>query len=372
MISVWSVLSASLWFSVACLLLMLLRKHTNFLLRYGTAAWSAAILLTVVRLLLPLDLEYMIVLRSYRVLPVLREAMEYELTAGLTVKRLLAWLWLGGTLVWLGCVVFGMIRDDRNLGRAIKAPRSRQLKEAAERCGIPVGMIHVTPAITTPVSMGYIHPAIYLPDRPYVEGDLDLILKHEMTHLAGHDPWLCLGFLLFRCVFWWNPLVHLAQTAVREVLELRCDKTVLAGVEESERLAYVEALCRAGHQTYPGAPRFVGVGTFFAQPGETVTLALRAKMAMDAPAKRDKTALAALALSVALFVVSYVFIPQPAGFFPSAQDDAPPVYGVSPDTSYLKKLPSGEYEFWCDGELVWTISEDMLQDEMFKDLEVVS
>lgn len=173
-------------------------------------------------------------------------------------------------------------------------------------------------------------------------------------------------------VFWWNPLVHFAQTAVREVLELRCDKTVLAGVETSERLAYVEALCRAGHQTYPGAPRFVGMGTFFAQPGETVTLALRAKMAMDAPAKRDKTALAALALSVALFVVSYVFILQPAGFFPSAQDDARPVHAVSPDTAYLKKLPSGEYEFWCDGELVWTISEDMLQDEMFKGLEVVS
>lgn len=371
MISVWSVLSASLWFSVACLLLMLLRKHTNFLLRYGTAAWSAAILLTVVRLLLPLDLEYMIVLRSYRVLPVLREAMEYELTAGLTVKRLLAWLWLGGTLVWLGCVVFGMIRDDRNLGRAIKAPRSRQLKEAAERCGIPVGMIHVTPAITTPVSMGYIHPAIYLPDRPYVEGDLDLILKHEMTHLAGHDPWLCLGFLLFRCVFWWNPLVHFAQTAVREVLELRCDKTVLAGVEESERLAYVEALCRAGHQTYPGAPRFVEVGTFFAQPGETVTLALRAKMAMDAPAKRDKTALAALVLSVALFVVSFVFIPQPASFPEQEPTEAEPMFLTSPSTSYLKKTPSGEYELWSDGKFVFTVSSDMLNDELFQNMEVL-
>ena len=372
MISVWSVLSASLWFSVACLLLMLLRRHTNFLLRYGTAAWSAAILLTVIRLLLPLDSKRMVVLRSYRVLPALRETMEHELTTGLTVNRLLVWLWLGGALVGLGLVARGMIRNDRNLGTAIKAPRSQQLKEAAERCGVPIGMVHVTHAITTPVSAGYIHPAIYLPDRPYVDGDLDWILKHEMTHLAGHDSWLCLGFLLFRCVFWWNPLVHLAQRAVKEVLELRCDKAVLTGVEATDRLAYVEALYRAGHQARPGALRFMGAGTCFAQPGEPAALALRAKMAMDAPAKRDKAALAALALSVALFVVSYVFILQPAGFFPSNQDDARPVHAVSPDTSYLKKLPSGEYEFWCDGELVWTISEDMLQDEMFKDLEVVS
>lgn len=371
MISFWSILSATLWFSAACLLLMLLRKHTKFLLRYGTAAWSATILLTVVRLLLPLDSAYMIVLRSYHVLPALWRAVEHELTAGLSVRRLMRWLWLGGSLVGLGIVVCGAIWDSRRLGAVVRAPRSPQVDEAMERCGIPAGLVHVTPVISTPVAAGLFHPAIYLPDGTYSDRDLDWILKHEMAHITGRDAWLRLGFLLFRCAFWWNPLVHAAQTAVNEVLELRCDKTVLTGVETVDRVSYVEALCRVGRQACPGVPDFVGAGTFV-QPGKLGTLALRANMALNAPAKRDRTAMAALVMSVALFVVSYVFIPQPAAFFEETYADAQPVYAVDPGTSYLGKLPSGEYEFWCGGEHVWTVSEDMLGDEIFQNLEVIS
>lgn len=370
MISVWSVLSASLWFALDCLLLMLLRKHTNFLIRYGTAAWSLATALTVVRLLLPLDCEYMVVLRSYRVLPALQKAMAHELAAGVTVERLLVWIWLGGSLVGVARVAWGMRRDDRRLGAAVKAPHSRQVEEAIERCGVPAGMVHVTPVVTTPVAVGFLHPAIYLPDWTYADGDLDWILKHEMAHLAGHDPWLRLGFLLFRCIFWWNPMVHVAQLSVNEILELRCDKTVLTGIETVDRLSYVEALCRAGRKACPSTPRFTGAGAFV-QPGKVGTLALRVHMALKAPAKRDKAAMAAMALSVALFSVSYLFILQPAGFPKQGPDEPAPIYVVSPGTSYLKKRPSGEYELWCDGQLAGTVSADMLRDEMFSNIKIL-
>lgn len=79
MISIWSLFSSTLWFLLAFLLLFLLRDHTDFLMRHGTTAWSMAVVLTIVRLLLPLDSKRMIVLRSYRLLPKLRRVLNYDL-----------------------------------------------------------------------------------------------------------------------------------------------------------------------------------------------------------------------------------------------------------------------------------------------------
>lgn len=83
MISFWSVLSATLWFALAFLLLGALRGHTNFLMRHGTMAWSMAVVMTLVRLLFPLDSKYMFVIRSYKLLPVLRRALDYQPVAAL-------------------------------------------------------------------------------------------------------------------------------------------------------------------------------------------------------------------------------------------------------------------------------------------------
>lgn len=77
-------------------------------------------------------------------------------------------------------------------------------------------------------------------------------MKHEMTHIAGHDAWLRFAFLMFRCLFWWNPLVHLAQKSLADILELRCDKTVLNNMGTEERAAYVGAMRRAMAQADQG------------------------------------------------------------------------------------------------------------------------
>lgn len=369
MISVWSLFSSTLWFLLAFLLLFLLRGHTDFLMRHGTTAWSIAVVLTIVRLLLPLDVSYMVILRSYTVLPSLDDMLWYEPWPGISIKLVLASLWAVGAMVGLILIACGILRDRRRLGKLPVVPLTPQVQAAIQTCGMDADMIRVAPMLSTPIATGFFRPTVYLPDMEYPQADLVWILKHEMSHIAGRDAWWRLGFLLFRCLFWWNPLVHLAQKSVDDILELRCDKTVLHGVDEAQRLAYGEALCRAAQQTYEGAPSFVGAGTFV-HPRKMESLILRVRIALDEPRRRDPGAILVLILSVALFMTSYVFILQPARLAPDTEDGVTS-YGISTQTSYLKQLPSGDYEFWCDGEFFGTVHADDLQHEMYQGLEVL-
>lgn len=369
MISVWSLISSTLWFLLAFLLLFLLRGHTDFLMRHGTTAWSMAVVLTIVRLLLPLDVSYMVILRSYTVLPLLDDMLRYEPWPSISVKLVLASLWAGGAVVGLILIARGVMRDRRRLGRLPAAPLSPQVQAAIQTCGMDADMVRVVPTITTPIAVGFFRPMIYLPDMEYTEADLVWIFKHELSHIAGRDAWWRLGFLLFRCLFWWNPLAHLAQKSVDDILELRCDKNVLHDVSEADRLAYGEALYRAAQRACADAPSFVGAGTFV-HPRKMETLILRVRTALDEPKRLDKSAAFVLILSLALFVTSYVFILQPAGF-PPGMEDGDELYRISPKAAYLKRTPSGDCELWCDGQLAGLVPADVLDNPIYQNLEVL-
>ncbi len=369
MISFWSVFSASLWFVIASLLLYALRRHENFLMRYGVAVCSIVVILATVRLLLPLDNTRMIVLRSYSALPVLQRMLLHEPIKGVSVERLLAALWLAGALLGLVFILCGLVRDRRRLRRLPSIPPSPRVRSAIQTCGLDETAVRVTPAATVPMAIGLLHPTICLPEGEYTEAELCWILRHEAAHISGRDAWLRLGYLLFRCLFWWNPFAHWGQRFLDDILELRCDKTVLDGANDAERLEYVEALRHMAGQLHQSKLSFVGAGTFV-QAGKAGILALRAKQALDAPRPYGKTVLVTVILSASLFAASYTFIVQPASF-PSGMADGVEITPVFPETSYLKELPSGGYELWCDGEFARYITENMRNDEVYRELEVL-
>jgi beta-lactamase regulating signal transducer with metallopeptidase domain len=81
-----------------------------------------------------------------------------------------------------------------------------------------------------PALLGLMWPKIILPmdfRSRYTRVERLLILHHERTHLRRGDA-ICNGFLaLLRCIFWFNPLVHLASSLFRVDQELACDAAVM-------------------------------------------------------------------------------------------------------------------------------------------------
>jgi TonB family protein len=81
-----------------------------------------------------------------------------------------------------------------------------------------------------PALVGWWRPRIVLPTdfrERYTRGERRLVLAHEISHLRNGDIHAQALASALRCLFWFNPLVHLAAAAFRFDQELACDARVL-------------------------------------------------------------------------------------------------------------------------------------------------
>lgn len=82
-----------------------------------------------------------------------------------------------------------------------------------------------------PALVGLLRPRIVLPadfEHRYSPLERELMFEHERNHLRRGDLWSNTLLALLQCVFWFNPLLHLAAGRFRHDQELACDAAVLA------------------------------------------------------------------------------------------------------------------------------------------------
>jgi beta-lactamase regulating signal transducer with metallopeptidase domain len=80
-----------------------------------------------------------------------------------------------------------------------------------------------------PAVVGFIAPRIVFPSdtSAYSEPELELIRAHEREHVARKDPRAVAVATVLQCLWWFNPLVHLAAGLLRLDQELACDAAVI-------------------------------------------------------------------------------------------------------------------------------------------------
>jgi TonB family protein len=97
-----------------------------------------------------------------------------------------------------------------------------------------------------PAIVGFRHPRIVTPDdfaRRYSHDERKLILTHEQVHIERNDARINALVAAVRCVFWFNPLVHIGANAMRIDQELSCDAEVIDRRPRIRR-AYAETLLK--------------------------------------------------------------------------------------------------------------------------------
>jgi len=78
--------------------------------------------------------------------------------------------------------------------------------------------------------VGWWRSRIVLPEdfrERYTRGERRLVLAHEIAHLRAGDIHAQAFATALRCLFWFNPLVHIAAAQFRFDQELACDAAVL-------------------------------------------------------------------------------------------------------------------------------------------------
>ena len=97
-----------------------------------------------------------------------------------------------------------------------------------------------------PAIVGFRHPRIVTPDdfaRRFSHDERKLILTHEQVHIDRNDARINAFVAVLRCLFWFNPLIHMGAKAMRVDQELSCDAEVIDRRPRVRR-AYAETLLK--------------------------------------------------------------------------------------------------------------------------------
>ena len=249
-LSVFSLLMAVLLSSILILIFYVIRKKRFFIRHFGVFSMTMLYLLCVFRMVLPLELPFTTEINIEPVLnPLISTLYHQEVLIGnQTVKLIEGFivLWIVVTFVLLTRFALRYQVMCRGIGK-LKKQENAQLQQMMDQIqrkqghSIPVRVLYCS-AITSPCSMGLWKKQILLPSEEYSADELYYILLHEYTHFQNHDLAVKMLAYIFRCVFWWNPAVYLLTKDLSQVLEIKCDLTVVSGLNNTEKANYLTVI----------------------------------------------------------------------------------------------------------------------------------
>lgn len=146
----------------------------------------------------------------------------------------LARLWAIGAVVLLGLMAWNRWQLGR-LRATLSAVGSQGLEERAGRLARrlrlcrPVAILE-SPDVRSPVAFGVFRPVLVVPAGFTVEfghWQQEVMLAHELAHLARRDPLWLLACDLLCAVVWWHPAVWIMRRQLRMASELAADESSL-------------------------------------------------------------------------------------------------------------------------------------------------
>jgi beta-lactamase regulating signal transducer with metallopeptidase domain len=135
----------------------------------------------------------------------------------------------GLLLVWLSARWWQVARRVRRSKYSEKL--TAILNETRSRAGVKSAVpVKLTDNLMSPAVCGLFRPVILIPRslaENFSDEQLRVVLLHELVHLRRRDVWLNFLQTLLQIVYWWHPLVWLANARIRRVREEAVDDAVM-------------------------------------------------------------------------------------------------------------------------------------------------
>lgn len=168
-------------------------------------------------------------------------------------------LWQMAGWIWLSCAfllyVFKMVQYARfsskirsGVRRVSEARVLSLLAKTAEEMHIGnKPPVFESPEIQSPMLMGLVKPAVFLPETALQmdDGSLAYVFRHELTHFKRRDllyKWIA---ELILCVHWFNPLAYVMSSRLNRNCELSCDEAVAKELDTEAKRQYGGTLLMA-------------------------------------------------------------------------------------------------------------------------------
>jgi hypothetical protein len=144
-----------------------------------------------------------------------------------TARVVMSVLWLVGTIVATTVLIVSLVRVWR-LARTAEELTDPEWREAADALGARLGLrrsarLLASARVGTPMAAGVWRPLVFLPAtaREWTAECRDVVLAHEMAHLAVRDPLRHLTARLAVACYWFHPLAWLAAREATMARERR-------------------------------------------------------------------------------------------------------------------------------------------------------
>lgn len=146
--------------------------------------------------------------------------------------------WLVAVLLMLGLLIQRLffVKSLIRQSKLADGNLLSQLKQCASKMDMRRKVdIRISPNASSPSVCGLIQPVILMPDNlsdHLSKNQIDAILMHELAHIKRGDLWVNFIQALLQIAYFYNPLLWLANSAIRRIREQAVDEMVLVAMED--------------------------------------------------------------------------------------------------------------------------------------------
>lgn len=373
-ITLFSFVTAVLLSSLLIVALYLSRKSVKTIRMLNFGYLACLYLFCLGRMFFSLELPFAAVIRAPSLMNPLHDVNEANLPmmdGAFWVSDLLLLVWAVGSILLFAQFLIRYHRGKRDIDRLPKQENQVLQKildelQRGNKRRIPIQVLCCS-GLSTPCGIGLLRRQILLPSQEYTEEELFHILRHELQHFQTHDLLVKWMIRVFQCLFWWNPLVYLLGKDMDQVLEIKCDLSVVKNYSRQETLAYMRTIKNQLEQAIhtekivPVASASL-VGNFAMSNVEERFLYLAESLKPNQRKELSKPAFAVL--FVALIMASYSFVLQSSYEAPELDENGEKIQYMQEDEIKLLHKKDGSYQEICQDELVKVpnyIAEEMIE-----------
>ena len=223
------------------------------------------------------------------------------------------------------------------------------------------------PASTNALTVGCIKLRIVMPAVPMTARERELILRHELFHVASGD--VCVKMLVeFVCAMcWWVPFIGTLRKQIASALEFRADRSATQSLHETEKVEYLECLLKISRATQRAA---IPLAVSFAERKANV-LRDRFKLVLDP--EQGTRLFRALTLLLVMVIVLSTFVVFEPRYVPD--DIRTESFALDDGKFFLIRRSDQGFDLYMDGEhivLLDDIPEEFLEFPVFDNLKEAS
>lgn len=346
--TVFSFISAVLWSNAFIITLFGMRKVDKSKQYVGVVSISLLYLLSLCRMVFPLEFDNTIVLESANIYSGIYHFLHSKWILGFSAITffIVTWISVAGLLLVQYTISYykavKQIMDDTVLcGDQEQSILKNVISVTHQR--IIVSLVK-SKNIDIPIGLGILKKFIVLPDYSYRDDELYYILLHEYTHFINRDILVKFLVSIFCIIFWWNPFVYLLKRDLEQTLEIKCDLTITKKFVTQQKKEYLQTIInvlkRVSQKHQP-----LYMSNSFLKQTQSDYIKERFETVLYYKSTLRHKICTGIVGTLCFFVIaiSYSFIPKPVFQAPDSTNWID-TFEFSSSNAYIQKTVTGNYQ----------------------------